>query len=77
VSGYGAAAGGYGAGAIKYADMSNVVGAVTDAQIYARIASTQAEGTIPWTNISNGPVAPEALFFLDLTFVLDSSTLAA
>jgi len=77
VAGYGSPYGGYGVGAIEYADLSMIVGAVTDAQIFARVASVMAEGTMPWTNISNAPGTPESLFLLDSTFILDVSTLAA
>jgi len=55
--GYGNSAGGYGI-ADEYASIANVVGAVTDAQIYARIASIASIGTVPWTQLL--PSAPIA-----------------
>jgi hypothetical protein len=47
------APGGYGHGRIEYASMDMIEGAVTDADIYAAIASVIAEGTIAWTRLSN------------------------
>lgn len=44
--------GGYGVAA-EYATASQVIGAVTDSQIYERIASIIPEGVIAWTSISN------------------------
>ncbi len=46
-------AGGYGVGAIEYADMSMVQGAVTDDDINAAVASCASVATIPWIRISN------------------------
>lgn len=37
----------------EYADLSQIVGPVTDAQIYARIDSVKSIATIPWTHLSN------------------------
>lgn len=51
VSGYGSGAGGYGLGAIKYASLAEVVGQVTDADIYAAAADQAPIGTILWTRI--------------------------
>jgi len=47
------APGGYGSGQIEYGDMDMIMGAVTDADIYAAIASVIMEGTIVWTRLSN------------------------
>jgi hypothetical protein len=55
VAGYGISVGGYGVGQIEYASMNMIEGAVTDADIYAAIASVIAEGTIAWTQLSNAP----------------------
>lgn len=67
-----AAIGGLGAGAIEYARLADVSGAVTDADIYAAIRSVKPAGTVIWTNIETQP--PEA--FLDLDFRLDHSPLS-
>jgi hypothetical protein len=46
--------GGYGiTGA--YASISDIVGQVTDAQIYATVAANAPAGVMPWTRIANGP----------------------
>jgi hypothetical protein len=37
----------------KYSNLSQVVGFVTDADIYAAISATKPEGTICWTSIQN------------------------
>jgi hypothetical protein len=51
VTGY--APGGYGSGLIEYGSLSMIQGAVTDADIYAAVASVIPEGTIAWMEISN------------------------
>lgn len=53
VAGYGFAYGGYGLGAIEWGDVSYIIGAVTDAQIYARIASVTPQGVVAWTRLSS------------------------
>jgi hypothetical protein len=37
----------------EYADMGWIIGAVTDAQIYAAVANVAPIGVIPWTQISD------------------------
>jgi hypothetical protein len=53
VAGYNTSPGGYGVGRIEYCSLDMIVGQVTDADIYAAIASVIPEGTIAWTRISN------------------------
>jgi len=53
VSGWGQAAGGWGAGIIEYASLSMVQGQVLDADIDAAIASVMPVASIAWTQISN------------------------
>lgn len=55
VSGYGIVSSGYGApmGNGEYADLSQITGAVTDAEIYARITQTIAAGTTAWVDIAS------------------------
>lgn len=48
-----AGAGGYGAGAIEYANLEMFSTQVTDAEIYADIAAVMPVATIAWTRISN------------------------
>jgi hypothetical protein len=55
IGAYPPAPGGYGAGQIEYCTLDMIQGAVTDADIYAAIASVLPEGTIAWVNISNPP----------------------
>ena len=52
VSGYGASAAGYGvASRGEYASLDDIVGNVTDADIYAAIDSVRPVATILWVNI--------------------------
>lgn len=53
VAGYGMGQGGYGAGAIEYADIGAVQATVSDADIYACIARNTAAGIIPWVAIQD------------------------
>lgn len=53
VSGWGESNGGYGSGAIEYASLSMVQGQVTDADIYAAVASVMPVATIAWTCIAD------------------------
>jgi hypothetical protein len=54
VQGYGTSVGGYSQPSqAEYADLSQVVGAVSDAAIYAAVDSVKPYGTIIWTRISN------------------------
>ena len=53
VSGWGQAAGGYGVGAIEYAQLSMVQGQVTDADINAAIAGVMPVAAIAWTRIAD------------------------
>lgn len=45
--------GGYGVGAIEYADMAMIQGAVTDADIYDAVDSVKPAATIIWTRIQS------------------------
>jgi hypothetical protein len=63
-SGYGSPLGGYGMGAIGWGDGSQAVGAVTDAEIYAAVASVTPAGHINWVQITGAPALP-GLFVLD------------
>ena len=47
------APGGYGVGQIEYGSIGMIVGQVTDADIFAAVASVIPEGMIAWTRISN------------------------
>ncbi|MGZ5029017.1 MAG: phage head spike fiber domain-containing protein [Methylobacter sp.] len=47
------APGGYGVGAIEYASMNMIIGAVTDSDIYAAVDSVKPVGTTIWTNITS------------------------
>ena len=53
VAGWGSLAGGYGQGAIEYGNLNMVTGPVTDADIFAAIASVLPVNAIAWTQISN------------------------
>lgn len=53
IDGYGQPAGGYGRGTIAYGSLSQVVGPVTDADIYAAVESVRPAGTIAWVKITN------------------------
>jgi len=43
--------GGYGIGSLQYGNLSMIIGAVTDAQIFAAIDSVRPVGTILWTQL--------------------------
>src|SRR5271170_6436910 len=58
-AGSGWAGGGYGAGAIEYADISNVPGLVQNADIYAGVNNVRPVATIAWVAISAAPVLPD------------------
>lgn len=51
VSGYGGTAGGYGIGAIEYANASLIIGGVTDPQMYAAADAVRPAGSIIWAQI--------------------------
>ncbi len=53
VAGYGVPLGGYGVGAVEYAELSTVEALVTDADIFAAVAATMPVATIGWTRIEN------------------------
>jgi hypothetical protein len=53
VAGWGTGAGGYGAGAVEYASLSMLQGAVTDSDINAAIAGVMPVAAIAWTRISS------------------------
>jgi hypothetical protein len=53
VAGYDTGAGGYDVGALEYIDMDWVAAQVTDADIYAAVASTVAAGVTGWTAIES------------------------
>jgi len=75
VSGYGTVGGGYGVGSFAYVDTSEIVGLITDAEIYERVQQTIAAGTIAWVDIQDGPatnpVHPSMIFsnVYDATYV--------
>lgn len=59
VGGYGQSDLGYGVRG-EYVDQSQVTGPVTDADIYAEVANTEAAGVIAWTDIVSAfPPAPQ------------------
>ena len=53
VNGWDNGAGGYGVGAIEYADLNMIQGQVTDAAIYRAIAEVMPVAAIGWTSIVN------------------------
>jgi hypothetical protein len=53
VAGYGSPAGGYGGGAIQWANLAMVQGAVLDSDIFAAIDSVKPAGATLWTHITN------------------------
>jgi hypothetical protein len=54
VAGYGNPEGAYNTGSRgEWANLDQIAGAVTDADIYAAIANAKVEGTIAWSNITN------------------------
>lgn len=53
VSGWSATGGGYRVGSIEYANLAMTQAPVTDADIYAAVASVMPVATIAWTRISN------------------------
>lgn len=52
ISGFDDTYGGYDTGSLAYVDLSQVAGAVTNAEIYQRITQTVAAGVTAWTNIT-------------------------
>lgn len=67
VGGYGVVSSGYGSpmGNGEYADLSQIVGPVTDAEIYSRITQTIAAGTTAWVDIvSPGAQGTGSLIFI-------------
>lgn len=72
VAGYGSTPAGYSIPSRgEYADIGMMQTTVSDADIYAAIASVIPAGTIVWANISNDIPPPPV--FLDSTFILDQS----
>jgi hypothetical protein len=54
IAGYNNPQGAYSTGSYaEYANLSEIAGAVTDADIYAAIADAKVEGTLAWTRIEN------------------------
>jgi hypothetical protein len=51
VAGWNSAAGGYGIGAVEYAQLTMIAGKVTDAEIYAAIAESLPAASIAWARI--------------------------
>ncbi len=51
--GYNAGPGGYNRGPLFYADVAELTGTVSDAEIYAAVAGALPTNSIAWTNISN------------------------
>lgn len=52
VAGWNSPAGGYGIGAVEYADLAMISGQVTDAEIHAAIAETLPVAGIAWTRVT-------------------------
>ena len=50
--GYGSSIGGYGVGATQWNDGTPIPASITDAEIFATIARTAAEGTVVWASLS-------------------------
>jgi hypothetical protein len=74
VAGYGSSPSGYStASRGEYASLVDVQGGVTDADIYAAIASVIPAGTIAWVSIQGTPNPNQSA--LDFTFILDESPL--
>jgi len=74
VDGYDGSIGGYGQGALEYADPSQILGAVTDQDILDLIVATIPAATVAWTRITNVP--PVAGSRLDIDLALGRGTLA-
>lgn len=53
VGGWSASAGGYGCGALEYADLALMAPMISDSEIFAAAASVVPTATIAWTRISN------------------------
>lgn len=53
VGGWSTSAGGYGCGALEYADLSLMSPAISDSDIFAAVASVMPAAAIAWTRISN------------------------
>ena len=53
VAGWGFPAGGYGFGAVEYANMAMVQGQVTDAEINSAVASVMPAAVVAWMRITN------------------------
>lgn len=62
----------------EYVQLSDIVGPVTDSNIYQTIAMTMPAGTTAWTAISDPPgqVPPSGVGVLDTAFYIDFSLLA-
>jgi hypothetical protein len=75
VMGYGW--GGYGNTPFAYMDVADFIGPgdVTDAEVFAMTASTQAAGVTVWTAITTPPVSTQG-DLLDINFILDVSYMA-
>lgn len=74
VSGYGSGAGGYGVGAIAYAQLAAEGPHVSDSDIYAAIVEVLPVGSIGWTALAGTPVGGNAA--LD-QFLLGFNTLSS
>jgi hypothetical protein len=62
VIGWGGSAGGWSrAGQLKWSNLSEVQGFVTDSDIYALIAAVKPAGTRAWVKILNAPAPPDYL----------------
>ena len=60
------ASGGWDKGSIEWIDSTLTAGTVTDAQIYAAIAQSVAEGVTAWVQLSNLPTAADSSEFVPL-----------
>lgn len=60
VAGYGSPSGGYGVGAIEYADLSMELQHVTDADIYAAVNDVRPVGSVAWVALTGASLAGTA-----------------
>lgn len=56
--GFNGSLGGYGVGALQWANVSMIAGTVTDGDIYEAVDDTIPAGTIGWVQITNAPAVP-------------------
>lgn len=74
IAGYGSPSSGYSTASYgSYVSESSFITGITDADLYAAVASVKMEGTIVWVNISQSKTPPPT--FVGIDFVLDESVL--